>query len=383
MTVVWSFPTRVVYGTGTVTQAGLEAKMLGGTRALIISDEGVADAGLTARVADALKKTDIGWKLYAGVTSNPLEAQVLEALQAYRDAEADIVVGVGGGSPLDVAKLVRLLATHEGPLGRFDDAQGGADEIHAEVPPMVAVPTTAGTGSEVSRSAVVTLEETGKKTVVFSPRLMPSVALLDPELTTSMPPKVTAATGFDALTHCIEAFCATGDHPMADAVALEGIALIAQSIERAVNEGKDMSARGDMMKAAMMGAVAFQKGLGACHSLAHPLSARVDLHHGLANALCLPAVMDFNRAAIPERISRVARLLGVRSADAETLCFECSGAVRALRRKCGLPEGLTVAGVDEELLPELAAEAMADEAHKSNPRTCTQEDMLSVYRASM
>lgn len=383
MTVVWSFPTRVVYGTGTVSQAGLEAKMLGGKRALLVSDEGVVAAGLTAKVTDALKKADITWEIYAGVTSNPREEQVLEALRVWKDAEADVVVGVGGGSPLDVAKLVRVLATHEGPLAKYDAQKGGEDAIVEAVPPMVAVPTTAGTGSEVGRSGVVTLDETGRKTIVFSPRLMPDVALLDPELTTSMPPKVTAATGFDALTHCIEAYCATGDHPMADAVALEGIALIAGAIERAVNEGKDMGARGDMMKAAMMGAVAFQKGLGACHALAHPLSGRADLHHGLANALCLPAVLDFNRTAIPDRIARVSRVLGVRGDDAETLCFECSGAVRALRRKCGLPEGLTAAGVSEELLPELAAEAVEDEAHKSNPRTCTQDDMLALYRASM
>jgi alcohol dehydrogenase class IV len=212
---------------------------------------------------------------------------------------------------------------------------------------------------------------------------MPNVAILDPELTVSMPPKITAATGFDALTHCIEAYCASGDHPMADAIALSGIRLTAKALERVVSDGGDLKSRGEMMKAAMMGAVAFQKGLGACHSLAHPLSAESHLHHGLANALCLPAVLDFNRSTIPQRIAAIARILGVRANDDETLAFECAGAVRALRRKVGLPQGLAAAGVEEDALVGLATLAMADACHQLNPRPCTEEDMLALYRASM
>jgi alcohol dehydrogenase class IV len=248
---------------------------------------------------------------------------------------------------------------------------------------MIAVPTTAGTGSEVGRSGVVTIEETNKKTVIFSPKLMPNVAILDPQLTVSMPPKITAATGFDALTHCIEAYCAQGDHPMADAIALAGIQLTVRSLDKVVSDSRDIKARGNMMKAAMMGSVAFQKGLGACHSLAHPLSAEAGLHHGLANALCLPAVLDFNRGTIPKRIAKIAGILGVRGDDEETLTFECAGAVRALRRKVGLPEGLGAAGIEEDALEKLASLAMEDACHRLNPRPCTEEDMLTLYKASM
>lgn len=383
MTVVWSFPTRVVFGTGTVMQTGVEAKSLGGSRALIVTDQGIVDAGVASVVEEALAKAGIESELFSAISSNPREEEVLQAAEAWGRSQSDIVIAVGGGSALDVAKLVRLVASHSPPLAQYDDEAGGGERITENVPPMIAVPTTAGTGSEVGRSGVVTIAETGRKTVIFSPRLMPDVAILDPELTTSMPPKVTAATGFDALTHCIESYCAKGDHPMADAIALEGIALIGKSLERAVNDGKDMDARGNMMKAAMMGAVAFQKGLGACHALAHPLSSELDMHHGLANALCLPAVLDFNRTAVPERIARVSRTLGVRGDDAETLCFECSGAVRALRRKVGLPEGLAAAGVQEEQLSHLAALAIQDPAHRLNPRACIEDDMLALYKASM
>jgi alcohol dehydrogenase class IV len=198
-----------------------------------------------------------------------------------------------------------------------------------------------------------------------------------------MPPHVTAATGFDALTHNVEAYCAKGDHPMADAIALEGVELIANHLPVAFEDGKSLEARGAMLKASMMGAVAFQKGLGACHSLAHPLGAELGMHHGLANALCLPAVLDFNRTAVTLRIARIARILGVKGKDVETLAFECSGKVRALRKQLGLPNGLAEAGVGEERLPELAGLAHADVTHHSNPRTCTREDMLSLYRASM
>jgi 4-hydroxybutyrate dehydrogenase len=229
----------------------------------------------------------------------------------------------------------------------------------------------------------VTIEETNRKTIIFSPRLTPDVAILDPVLTISLPKGLTAATGFDALTHNIEAYCAKGDHPMADAIALEGIELIANHLATAVEDGKNLEARGAMLKAAMMGAVAFQKGLGACHALAHPLGSELGMHHGLANALCLPAVIDFNRTATTMRIARIARILGVKGKDVDTLAFECSGKVRALRKQLGLPEGLAEAGVPEEKLPTLAALAYADGIHQSNPRPCTKDDMLSLYRASM
>lgn len=382
MSLVWNFPTRVVFVDDDSEPTAAEAKSLGGTKALIVTDPGVRGAGLIDPIQAQLEAAGIGSAVFDGLSSNPLETEVLAGADAYRAAEADLVIGVGGGSPLDVAKLVRLAVTHPMPLAQYDDAVGGDAKITEPMPPMIAIPTTAGTGSEVGRAGVVTIQATKTKTVIFAPTLMPNVAILDPKMTETMPPRMTAATGIDALTHCIEAYCALGDHPMADAIALEGIRLIAAHLETAVHDGKDRAARGAMLKASMMGAVAFQKGLGACHSLAHPLSAEFDLHHGLANALCLPAVLDFNRSAVPEKIATIARLLGARGDDNATLAFECSGAVRALRKKIGLPDGLGAADVPEDALVRLANLAYDDGCHASNPRPCTAEDMLTLYRAS-
>lgn len=383
MSVVWSFPTRIVFGAGTAASVGDEAKRLGARSALVVTDPGVRAAGLADEITRALEKASIPSTVFDAITTNPTEAEVDAATEAYTEAKADVVIGLGGGAPLDVAKLVRLRSTHSLPLAEYDDAIGGDAKITQPMPPMIAIPTTAGTGSEVGRSGVVTIAETNKKTVIFSPRLIADVAVLDPALTISLPAHLTAATGFDALTHNIEAYCAKGDHPMADAIALEGIEMIARNLATAVNEPTDLEARGAMLKASMMGAVAFQKGLGACHALAHPLGAELGMHHGLANALCLPAVLDFNRTVITTPIARIARILGVKGKDIETLAFECSGKVRALRQELGLPSGLAAAGVTEEQVVELAPLAQADGTHALNPRPCTKEDMLALYRASM
>lgn len=379
--VTWSFPTRVLFGEGCISRCAEEARALGASRVLIVSDPGVEKAGLLEPVEKVLREADIAHTRFVGLSSNPLEAEVLEASEAFCAFKADLVLGVGGGSVLDVAKLVRIGATHPLPLSLYDDSNGGSERIAAPLPPMIAIPTTAGTGSEVGRSGVVTLAHSNRKTVIFSPLLMPNVAILDPVMTATMPANMVAATGMDALTHCIEAYCAIGDHPMADAIALGGIALCHRSIEAAVHDSDNLQARGDMLKAAMMGAVAFQKGLGACHSLAHPLSTEKGLHHGLANAICLPPVLDFNRATVPDRIARVARELGVRADDDETLAFECAGAVRALRKAVGLPGDLASQGVLEADLPKLGALAFADACHQLNPRACTEEDLLQLYRA--
>lgn len=381
--VAWSFPTRVLFGVGAAERTADEIKALGCKSAFVVTDAGIRAAGLIDPLVAQLEAAGVASTVFDGISSNPLETEVLAATDAYKTAGADVVVAIGGGSPLDVGKLVRLAATHPLPLAQYDDLKGGADKIVHDVPPMLALPTTAGTGSEVGRSGVVTLQATNRKTVIFAPRLMPNVAILDPRLTETMPPRVTAATGMDALTHCIEAYCALGDHPMADAIALEGIALIAQHLGNAVHDGKDMVARGGMLKAAMMGAVAFQKGLGACHSLAHPLSAEHGMHHGLANALCLPAVLDFNRSAVPDKIARIAKLLDARGDDTETLAFECAGAVRAMRKKVGLSDGLGAEEIPEDALEKLAGLAFEDVCHQLNPRPVTAEDMLALYRASM
>lgn len=381
-TVTWNYPTRILFGDGALADIGTEAKSLSGDRALIVTDPGVVAAGIAGQVEQALNDSGVATQMFDGLSTNPTESQAVAATAVCKDFKANLVVGVGGGSPLDVAKVVRICESHSGPLAQYDDAKGGSDRITEPLIPMIAVPTTAGTGSEVGRSAVVTLEESNRKTVFFTPTLVPNVALLDPMLTVTMPSKTTAHTGFDALTHCLEALCTRMDHPMSHAIAKEGILLVHRYLERAVQQGDDMEARGGMLKASLMGAVAFQKGLGACHSLAHPLSAEAAMHHGLANALCLPAVLDFNRSVVPGKLAIAGKLLGLRMDDEETLAFECSGAVRALRQRIGIANGLGPAGIQKSMLERLAELAFEDACHLENPRPCTQNDLLKLYEAS-
>ena len=383
MAVAWNYPTRIVYGEGAASEAVTECKRLQAKRALIVTDAGVVAAGLVERVTAPLLKAGIACEVYSGVVGNPHDTHALAATDAFKHAKADIVIAVGGGSAIDVAKIVRFYATHDGPLADYDDAVGGSERIVNALPPMIAIPTTAGTGSEVGRSGVVTMASTGKKTIFFAPTLMPSVAILDPNMTASMPAHVTAATGFDALTHSIEALCTNMHHPMAEAIALASIELVVDNLVTAVNEGTNLAARGAMLQAATFGAVAFQKGLGACHSLAHPLSAETNMHHGLANALCLPAVLDFNRGVATKKLAKVARLFHVNGDSDETLAFECAGAVRKLREKVRLPNGLAAEGITEAQLPKLADLALVDPCHQENPRPCTRDDLLSMYRASL
>ncbi len=376
--VSWSFPTTIVFGAGALAKLPDHVKRIGGKRALVVCDPGVKKAGLCDRVLDVLKSGGVAAHCFDAVDPNPVEKNVFDGVAAYKDFGADILVAVGGGAPLDTAKLIALKTTHDRPLVDYDDATGGDQFIGPNVPPLVAIPTTAGTGSEVGRSGVVTLEANHRKTVIFSPYLLAKVAILDPELTVSMPARITAATGFDALTHCLEAYCSLGDHPMADAIALGGLELCAQHLVKAVESPKDLDARGGMMKAAMMGAVSFQKGLGACHSLAHPLSSELGMHHGLANALCLPAVLDFNEETALERVLHISLLLG---GEAEQ--GGAGRAVRELRARVGLPKGLAAAGVKPEHLDELADKAILDACHRENPRKCQRADLFALYRASM
>jgi alcohol dehydrogenase class IV len=373
MLVTWAFPTTVVFGVGAVQAVADHVKRMGAKRALVVCDPGVVKCAIAERVRALLEKGGIAAAVFDRVDPNPVERNILEGVAAYRSHDAGCVVAVGGGSPLDAGKLIALKVTHDRPLVDYDDAVDGGQFINPDVPPIVTIPTTAGTGSEVGRSGVVTL---ARKTVIFSPHLLAKVALLDPELTRSMPPRITAATGFDALTHCLEAYCSVGDHPMADGIALGGLELCAQHLSRAVADGDDLTARGAMMKAAMMGAVAFQKGLGACHSLAHPLSSEKGLHHGLANALCLPAVVDFNQSVVAAKLERIRVILDPQSRTA-------GEALRALRRRLGLPDGLRGEGVAEADVPNLADKAIEDACHRGNPRPVTKQDLAGLYRASL
>jgi len=375
-TVTWSFPTTIVFGAGAVQTLAQHVKRIGASRALLVCDPGVVRVGIAERVRALLEAGGVAVSVFDAVDPNPVEKNVFDGVAAYRSHGAGCIVAVGGGSPLDAGKLIALKVTHDRPLADYDDAVDGGQFISPNVPPIVTIPTTAGTGSEVGRSGVVTLAATGRKTVIFSPHLLAKVAILDPELTRSMLPRITAATGFDALTHCLEAYCSLGDHPMADAIALGGLELCAQHLVRAVEHGDDLSARGGMMKAAMMGAVAFQKGLGACHSLAHPLSSEKGLHHGLANALCLPAVVDFNQSVAGAKLERIRALL---TPDAKTV----GDGLRALRKRVGLPGGLRTEGVSEGDVPALADKAIEDACHRSNPRPVTRDDLVRLYRDSL
>ncbi len=375
-TVTWSFPTTIVFGNGALSSLAAQVAKVGGKRALVVCDAGVVKAGIADKVKAELEKGGISAAIFDRVDPNPVEKNIFDGVEAYRAHDADVVVAVGGGSPLDAGKLIALKVTHERPLLDYDDATGGDRFISSNVPPILTVPTTAGTGSEVGRSGVVTLEANHRKTVIFSPHLMAKAAILDPELTKSMPARITAATGFDALTHCLEAYCSLGDHPMADGIALEGLDLVAKHLVKAVESPNDLDARGGMMKAAMMGAVAFQKGLGACHSLAHPLSSEKNLHHGLANALCLPAVVEYNQSTIPQKMQKIRDILDPKAHD-------LADAIRSLRSRVALPKGLAAEGVSRNDIPKLADKAIEDACHRCNPKPTSRDDLAKLYEASL
>ena len=379
----FSFPTRIVFGVGALKEVPSHLARLGVKRPLLVTDAGVVATGLAGRLGAVLDAAHVPFATFDAVEPNPTGDTVERGLAAYRAAGCDGVIGLGGGSPLDAAKGVRLLATHPGPLAQYDDAKDGWRLVTNPVPPMIAIPTTAGTGSEVGRSFVVTLAETGRKTVVFAPPLMPSVAVCDPELTYGLPPKLTAATGMDALTHNLEALCAKGFHPLADAMAHKGLELCGLYLARAVKDGHDEEARAGMMIAAVTGATAFQKGLGASHALAHALTPVAGVHHGLANAIVLPHVMEFNLPAAGAALAEVAVALGEPAAgDRDRLARRAVERVRALAREIGIPERLRDAGVKESQLPLLAEKAWEDASHQGNPRPCQPADLAALLRAA-
>jgi alcohol dehydrogenase class IV len=335
-------------------------------------------------VLGVLDQEGVAHEVFSGVHPNPTEEDVLAAAERYRAGGCDGAVGVGGGSALDVAKAVVVAARHTGPLTELEAQAGGVERMRGPYDPILAVPTTAGTGSEVGRSSVITSHRLGRKILIFSPHLMPRRAILDPELTVSLPAHLTAATGMDAFTHCLESLTCPAFHPLCDAVAIHGLELILRYLERATKDGSDIEARGHMQVAAAMGAVAFQKDLGAAHSLAHPLSTEFGLHHGLANALCLPAVMRFNLEEAAPHYARLAALFGA-PVHAMTLGEAAARAVAEVEgfiERLGIRRGLRHYGVPRESLPSLASKAYEDPCHKTNIRPCTQADLLRLYEKS-
>lgn len=370
MPVTFSFPTTVLFGPGTVRELPRRLAAMGASRPLVVTDKGLVGTPAFG----AIEAVSGGkWPVFSGVTPNPVEDDVERAAHAFREGRCDSVVAVGGGSALDVGKVVRIrVGWPDVPLRQFK-----APANPAPLAPCVTIPTTAGTGSEIGRSSVIVFD--GKKAVVFHPSLLAKLAILDPELTVGLPPKLTAATGADALTHCVESFTSPEFHPMCDGIALEGLRLVADALPRSVKNGNDLDARGKMLVAAMMGGVAFQKDLGAAHSLSHPLSSICGLHHGTANALTLPVVMDFNAARKPGLYARVGEAMGVKgSTDAQAVA-----AVRALLREIGLPGGLKAHGVREAQLDALADQAFQDPCHQTNPVPVTRDDLYRLYQQAM
>ncbi|HSD18444.1 MAG TPA: iron-containing alcohol dehydrogenase [Anaeromyxobacter sp.] len=378
-----SWPTRIVLGPGALARLPAQVERLGMRRPLVVTDPGVVKAGIAARVHALLAGAGLVFSRFEDVNPNPTDRDAAAGLAAFRAGGCDGLVAIGGGSSLDAAKLVQVLTTHEPPLSRYDDAAGGDRFLKDDMPPLVAIPTTAGTGSEVGRSGVATLPDTGRKTVIFSPFLMPKTAICDPELTVNLPPHLTAATGMDAFTHCLEAYVARGFHPLADAVAIDGIRRVARSLPVAFRAPADLAARTDMMIAAMQGAMAFQKGLGAAHALAHALTPISGLHHGLANAIVLPAVMEFNRATASARLARVAEAMGEEARpDDASLAAAAIARVRRLTTEIRLPPRLRDSGVREDDLPRIAHKAFEDASHQANPRPCGEADLLAIARAA-
>jgi 4-hydroxybutyrate dehydrogenase len=381
----FSFPTRIVFGPGAIEHVAEAARSFGMKHPLLVTDLGIVNSGLLEHLTTRLNKAGLTWALFDRVEGNPTEASVFPGVDIFQAEHCDGVIAMGGGSSLDAGKAIRLKATHPLPLEEYDDLKNGARLISADLPPLVAIPTTSGTGSEVGRSTVITLKSNARKTVIFSPYLIPSLAIEDPELTLRLPPHLTAATGMDAMTHNLESYLSLGYHPMCDGIALRGVALVNKHLRTAVHEGSNLVARTEMMAASMMGAVAFQKGLGTVHSLAHPLSTVAGLHHGLTNAILLPHVMRFNMSAVLDRLVDLAAALGVdtRSMSPHRAAEAAVAAIEKLNADIGIPQRLGEVAVTAEMIPVMVPKAMEDGCHQCNPRPTTAADMEALYRQAL
>jgi alcohol dehydrogenase class IV len=370
----FTFPNRILFNAGARRLLTAELARLSVTRPLVVTDTGLISTGIAALVAEPLSERAI---LFSEVESNPTEADVLAGLERYRAENCDGVVAIGGGSAIDTAKAIRLLVTHPGRLVDYDLTKGGQEKIKASVPPMVAVPTTAGTGSEVGRGTLIQLPQTGRKTAVLSVHLLPSVAICDPELTTGLSPALTAGTGMDAFTHCIESYLSTTFHPICDGIAVEGLRYISKGLETAVREPANSEARTAMMMGALLGGISFHKGLGVVHALSHALGSTGRVHHGTLNAVLLPHSLRYNREAAGSRMADLGARLGLgRGGDAAGHLVTLTELVLArlpLPRRLGQIEGLK-----RERIGEYARLAMLDHCHATNPRLCTQADMENL-----
>jgi 4-hydroxybutyrate dehydrogenase len=375
--------TQIDIDPGAVRLLAGECERIGIRRPLIVTDRGVRAAGVLDKAESALGARP--YAVFDGTPSNPTEAGVRAAVEVLARERCDGLVAVGGGSSIDLAKGVAIAATHEGPLKTYATIEGGSPKISDRVLPLIAVPTTAGTGSEVARGAILIVDD-GRKLGFHSWHLMPKAALLDPELTLGLPPQLTAATGMDAIAHCMETFMAPAVNPPADGIALDGLARGWANIERATREGSDLTARWNMMSASMQGAMAFQKGLGCVHSLSHSLGGvNPQLHHGTLNAMFLPAVVRFNAGADSirgeRRLQRLAQALGLPGCDERGT--ELAAALKAMNARLGLPSGLAAMGVTRELFARVIDGALADHCHKTNPRLASRDDYTRMLEESL
>jgi alcohol dehydrogenase class IV len=371
----YSFPTRIEYGPGAVRDLGDLIKDSGLKKGLLVTDKGIETVGTADVLRNHFDSVGLELETYNEVKSNPIDDNVYQGTKLYKDTGCDFIVALGGGSPIDVGKTIKCLATHEGPLEKYDDAKGGDKYIQNNMPPFYAIPTTAGTGSEVGRSSVITIKSNNKKTIIFSPFLMPAIAVLDPELTVSLPPNLTAATGADALVHNLEAYLMDTFHPLGDGIARQGIYMCYKYLPEAVKDGMNIKARGQMLMASAMGAIAFQKGLGLNHSIAHALGVYYDTHHGLANAAILTEVMRFNMSdnGVKAKLASLGPLLNTKS-DAETVLQSIEEWLISL----GLPTNLKEMGIERNQIQDIEVYALEDPCCPLNPKRVEKGDVVKI-----
>ena len=370
----YNFPTTIRFGAGSSKELGDYLIKNGLIRPLIVTDPNVSQLDFFKEILVDLQRKNISVEVFHDIHKNPVKTDVYKGTHAFDETHRNGVVGIGGGAALDVARAIVLRVHHREDLFKYDDLVGGDVFVTNDVPHFITIPTTAGTGSEVGRSAIIADDVTHQKKILFSPKLLAKIIFADPMLTMELPPSITAATGMDALTHNMEAFLAKMPHPLCEGIALEGISLIHQSLEKAVNK-PDLESRSKMLIASLMGAIAFQKGLGVVHSLAHPLSALLDTHHGLANAVNIPYGMDFNIKGFEDKFRRIARTLEIKDETGDSVVSYLFD----LNDKINIPHKLSSVGVKPDHIETLADLAFADFAHPNNPKPVSREDFKQLY----
>jgi len=371
----WSYPTAIKFGAGRIRELPDACAQAGMTRPLLVTDKGLADLPITAQVLDIMEEAGLGRGIFAEVDPNPSELNLEAGVAAYKAGDHDGVIAFGGGSGLDLGKMVAFMSGQSRPVWDFEDIGDWWTRADpAGIAPIVAVPTTAGTGSEVGRASVITNSVTHEKKIIFHPKVLPSVVICDAELTVGMPKFITAGTGLDAFAHCVEAFSSPHYHPMSQGIAIEGMKLVIDNLPRAYADGSDLEARANMMSAAAMGATAFQKGLGAIHALSHPVGAIFGTHHGTTNAVCMPAVLAFNAPAISDRFDQVAGYLGITGGFAGFRDF-----VQQFNDSLGIPRKLADMGVTTDQMDALVAGAIIDPSCGGNPIELNKNNLRQLF----